>query len=77
MKLTASQIRAFDEIAADKEASRRTLGVALNFHANVSARLCKAEKEMWDELKEIHALDRSKTWTLEEVEGSLSIVEKE
>ena len=77
MKLAASQIRTLDEIEADHEASQRTLHVALNFHTNTHSRLRKEKRKMWDELCEAHGLDPDKDWTMESVEGAMSIVEKQ
>jgi hypothetical protein len=77
MKLTASQIRHFDELVADRRASELTLQIALQYHTNNSNRILKEEKELWDSLIEQYDLDPEIKWTLKMVEGALVVVEKE
>lgn len=57
--LTASQIKDFDEIGADKVAVENTLRVALQFHSNRVNEITKREQALWKELAEIHGLDLS------------------
>ena len=52
MNLTAKQIKFFDELTADREASARTLKVAMAFHSNFGNELIKREQDIWKRKKE-------------------------
>lgn len=75
--LTASQIKTFDEVATDKMATEQTLKVALTYHANRINEITKVERELWNELMQLHALDPSVTYQTKLVEGQVVITEKE
>jgi len=75
--LTASQIKTFDEVATDKMAVEQTLKVAMNYHSNRINEITKVERELWNELMQLHALDPSVTYQTKLVEGQVVITEKE
>lgn len=75
--LTASQIKTFDEIGVDKAATEQTLKVALAYHANRLNEINKAEREIWNELMRIHALDPSITYQTKLVKSQVVITEAE
>ncbi len=75
--LTASQIKAFDEIGVDKAATEQTLKVALAYHSNRMNEIHKAEREIWNELMQLHALDPNITYQTKLVESQVVITEKE
>lgn len=57
INLTASQIKFFDELHADKQGVEATLRVALNYHANCINQIVKRERTMWDEIAKANGLD--------------------
>ena len=77
MKLTAKQIKNFDEISLDRQSSMETLEIALNFHSNRVNELIKQEKAQWEELFETHNLDRSVKYTVKKIDGCMEIAEKD
>lgn len=76
MQLTARQIKGLDETSIDKKTADLTLDVALKYHSNCANERIKKEREFWDEIKEMHNLDRDKVWTIKSIDGSPMIVEK-
>ena len=76
MKLTAKQIKCLDEFMADKVAIDVTLNVALTYHSNRLNEITKVEKEFWEELHEIHGLDRGKTYGIKKSGGAMQVFEK-
>lgn len=76
MKLTARQIKYIDELGIDKTAVNATAEMALRYHSNRMNEIYKKEKELWDELREIHGLDESKVYSVKTVDGAVCIVEK-
>ena len=74
MELTARQIKCMDEFSADRCANDRTLEVALQFHSNTVNEAIKTEHEFWEELYELHDLDRSKKYTIKKIDGAMTVV---
>ena len=74
MKLTANQMKHFDEIHFDKRSTDGTLQVALQHHSNTMNNILKDEQMLWEDLIEIHNLDPTKKWTINKVDGSMVII---
>ena len=71
-KLTASQIRQFDEAMGDKVAAEKTIRIALNFHSNRQAEIDKSLKGLWKELGDIHEFDpERKTFYIRTIDGAV------
>jgi len=75
MKLTARQIKYFDELAVDRSSAKLTLNAALGYHSNRLNEIIKKEHELWDELVKQHDLDPALIWTAKSVDGSVVIIE--
>lgn len=73
MILTAKQIKDLDEISIDRKTADATLNIALTFHSNCLNEVEKRAKQWWDEIIELHDLDRSIVWAVKNGE----IVKKE
>jgi hypothetical protein len=73
IKLTARQIKYFGEISIDKQAAKLTLDVALAHHSNQVNEISKREAELWDELAELHNLDKSVRYETAVVDGCMVI----
>ena len=74
MKLTASQIKYFDEIAIDEQAVESTIKTALTYHSNRMNELLRNQQKLWEELIEFHNLDPYKTWTTKVIDGAVNFV---
>ncbi len=75
IELTANQIKYFDELQDDKEATDKTLNTALNYHSNRINEIKKANDKMWEELAEMHGLDTTKKHQTKRLHGVVTIVE--
>lgn len=76
--LTARQIKAFDEIAADRNAAEATLNIALTHHSNATVEINKSAKELWQELGSLHGLNTDTVlYETQKVDGAICIVESE
>jgi hypothetical protein len=73
--LTAKQIREIDNISADKDAMKRTLEVAINYHSNRLNAIIKDERAWWDDIAEIYNLDPSKKYKVGKSSGDVCILE--
>ncbi len=61
IKLTANQIKHFDEIAADELAVEKTLQIAITHSDNRHNEIEKEFRDLWAELAELHDLDLYET----------------
>jgi len=77
MKLTASQIKRFAEINLDSETSDATLMISLNYHSNAKNQILRREKDLWDELREIHGLDACGAYEIRMIDGVMCIIEQD
>jgi hypothetical protein len=75
-KLTAEQIRHFDEIMFDKMATNNTLKIALQYHSNKMVDIETDERNLWEELAVVHGLDLQSQWQVKKIDGAVYIVEK-
>jgi 1-aminocyclopropane-1-carboxylate deaminase/D-cysteine desulfhydrase-like pyridoxal-dependent ACC family enzyme len=76
MQLTPTQIKHMDELVADELGAKAALNIALRFHANETNRLHKERLAFWAELRLAHGLDPDTVYTIRQVNGAVSIVEK-
>lgn len=78
IRLTARQIKFFDESSVDRAAAKITLKIALQYHSNIVNEITKREREMWDELAELHNLDlRANAYKTQLVDGEMCIKQVE
>ena len=77
-KLTARQIKNFDELSADKKAVKLTFEIAMAFHSNRVNELIEKEKDLWKELGAIHDIDLfSCPWKITMIDGTMQLVRNE
>ena len=78
MVLTPRQVKAFDEIHADRKSSETTLKIALGFHSNCVADAHKREAELWEEIIEKFGIDPyEKKYKITRIDGVNQVVEVE
>jgi hypothetical protein len=75
-KLTAEQVRHFDEISFDKMATNNTLEIALQYHSNKMVEIETDKRTLWEELAAVHGFDLQSAWEVKKVNGAVYIVEK-
>lgn len=74
IRLTARQIKFFDETSFGRTAAGITLKIALEYHGNIVNEITKREREMWDELAELHNLDlKVNAYKTQMVDGEMCI----
>lgn len=76
-KLTPKEIKQFDKIFRDKEAAKKTLDIALNFHANSTNKIMEGEEILWNSLDEKFDMDMSKPWTVDRQHSCIVVKEKD
>ena len=76
-RLSAHQIKVYDEFAHDTVATEKTLKVALTYHANRMSELNKVKQKFWVELIEQYNLDSDLIYHIKIVDGIACIVEQE
>lgn len=77
-RLTASQIEAFDEIMRDKNATARTMEVAINFTMNRLSEIEQEESKIWEEILTANGIERtysSPVYTYRKIDGIVYLVE--
>ena len=75
-KITARQIKIFEETTIDKQALDAMLKSFMNHYTNRLNEITKTEKEVWKELSEIHGIDtQRKKYGLAVVDGCAQIQE--
>lgn len=74
-KLSANQINWISEIEIDKKVTDKSLELAISHHSNRHNELLKDERKFWDEMLEIHNLDKHKKWKLSSIDNATCIVE--
>ena len=75
-KLSSRQIKAFDEIAADRRAAKLALEISIQYFMNMESEFEKRNAEVWDELFEQFNLNKDTEYTIKATDGFVQVVDR-